>query len=661
MHRNITLRIVSLLLVAIFVLVNTHGVVGNSEPYQHYDNTDEKILCNAKLEDDFADDAVIVVLNTKASTALDINKSSVSLKWYNPDDFIEFNCLSVDDLTMYTAQQLNEKIATVDSKGLSGIDGVVTAYDLGIDIQKFNRILRLELEKQSKENVLYVIKQLEKMDNILYAGPDYFISIDYTPPSGVYAAQQWALDNIDLPDAWDITTGSSTVTIGVIDSGIQWNHPDLANQVEAGNRHRDFSNGLSEIVFTPTDWYGHGTFVAGVIGANGTGVSGVCNDINLISLQVWNSSGKGRSSYVERAINYATSIDIPILNFSGGWSSTNPNYDVALATSINNFPGLFVCSAGNDNYNNGLTPHYPANYRLDNLISVGAIQNTISNGHNERWFEHVYSGSNFGAQSVDIFAPGGAILSTYPIDLYSLDDPNHHIAVGYLIGNGTSAATPYVAGVAALLLAKYPSYSAFDLKRVIMQTGTTNANLSGQCTSGKQLNAYAALGSHVTVKSGYDVATGTGSYSSGATVTIKAGTRFGYTFSHWTVNVGGVTLANFYSATTTFSKPSNTNVVVTANWNSDPCFDGYFLFDGEIGAGDKLFTFLGSDVETGNTFNVYAPKASQIYVYGPWLNMNGGDFVAAPIWWWGDPSTYWIAEIQGTWNSWGVVQIWVEN
>lgn len=661
MYRKVFLNNMSLALVATVLFLNVHGMVESADISQglgnNYGNADEKVLCNATLEDDFADDVVLVVLNKKASTALDTSRSSVSLKSYNLTDFAEVKPISVNDLTIHTTEQLNEKLATIEPKNRGELGGSISASDFMVDVQKFNRILKLELEEKSKENVLDVIKQLEKRPDVLYAGPDNFFSIASTPPNGDYSSQQWALNNIELPSAWDITTGSSTVMVGVIDTGIQWNHPDLINRVPSSGVHRDFTMGSAAIIFNPTDLEGHGTHVAGIIGAEGKGVTGVCWNVSLISLRAFDSSGQGKSSYVVAAINYATAANIHILNLSAGWKASNPRYDVPLAVSINNYPGLFVCATGNDGSNNNVIPYYPSNYRLDNLISVGAIQNTFNNGYNERWGEGSSGGSNYGSQTVDIFAPGEAILSTYPTDYY-MSNNSYHIAEGYLISSGTSQAAPYVTGVAALLLAKYPSYSARDLKRVIIQTGTTNSNLSGKCISGKQLNAYAALGSHVTVKNGYAITTGGGAYSSGSTVYLNAGTRVGYTFSHWTVNVGSVNLANSNSTTTTFSKPANSNVGVTANWTIDPYFDGYLLYDGEI-YGPTVLNFPGEEVTTGSIFNVYASGATQIYLNGPWLLANGSTSVSATIPWWGD-GVHWDIDIQSTWVSWGVAQVWVE-
>ena len=136
----------------------------------------------------------------------------------------------------------------------------------------------------------------------------------------------------------------------------------------------------------------------------------------------------GNGASIKKAIDFATNEDIPILNFSGGGTDNHKG----VKTAIENYPGLFVCSSGNENQNNDLIDHFPSNYKFSNLISVGAMD---SDGTR-------YYLSNYGAKSVDIFAPGFSILSTYPTNLYKSTDLNN-IAVGYKLMSGTSMATPF--------------------------------------------------------------------------------------------------------------------------------------------------------------------------------------------------------------------------
>ncbi len=291
--------------------------------------------------------------------------------------------------------------------------------------------------------------------------------------------------------AWDITTGSSSVTVGVLDTGIDGSHPDLVNRINT-SLCRDFT-GVDEngTAVTPTDESGHGTQVAGLIGAQGNnsiGVSGVCWNVRLVSLQVFariNNKDIGFSSFVANAIQYAEEKGIDILNFSGSWSVRDAYYSTyyneALAAVIRNYSGLFVCAAGNNESNNDAVGVYPANYRLPNLISVGA--SNVSDAYLDLGGSQ---GSNYGQMFVDIFAPGEVMLTTHPTDL--------NAANPYSYLQGTSAAAPLVTGVAALLLSKYPDLSPCEIKDTILSNvddcGTTFDTL---CVSGGRLNAYKAL------------------------------------------------------------------------------------------------------------------------------------------------------------------------
>ena len=205
------------------------------------------------------------------------------------------------------------------------------------------------------------------------------------------------------------------------------------------------------------DLSGHGTHVAGIIGAQGNneiGISGVAWNIRLVSLRVFDSNGYGYLSDVKRAIDFATNENIPILNYSGGSSSDHNGCKKA----IENYPGLFVCAAGNDNQDNDSHGYFPGNYNFDNLISVGAININGNRPTSLQWQVDENGkpqGSNYGATTVDIFAPGDTIVSTVPTSVYSK---------GYVRYEGTSMATPHVTGVAALMLSINPNLTPQQIK-----------------------------------------------------------------------------------------------------------------------------------------------------------------------------------------------------
>lgn len=276
-----------------------------------------------------------------------------------------------------------------------------------------------------------------------------------------------------MPNAWDITTGAAQVVVGVIDTGISGTHEDLANRINS-NLCRDFSSGTEVAVGTPVDPKGHGTHVAGIIGAegdNGIGISGVCWNVTLASLRVFDEKGSGYASNVALAIDYAITQNIPILNLSARWYASNTErYDYPLQAAISNYPGLFVCAAGNEAADNDTIDVYPTNIDLPNLISVAATDTTDS----------LCSFSNYGKTTVHLAAPGEGIKSAYPNNSYANSD-------------GTSMATPYVTGVAALIKSLNRELTAPEIKALILNNVDKIDALSDKCTTGGRLNAYKAV------------------------------------------------------------------------------------------------------------------------------------------------------------------------
>ena len=498
------------------------------------------------------------------------------------------------------------------------------------------------LIEKTEENVANAIKRLERREDILFAGPNYVYSIASTHPNDTHYqhGDQWGLNGtkgINAPEAWDITSGSSTITVGVMDTGIQGNHPDLVNRISTAGWHRDCTGNpiLPVTNANLTDPDGHGTHVAGIIGAEAnnptsTGIAGVCWNIKLVSLRVFDATGNGNAAMQARAVNFAASVNIPILNFSGGGTAN----DTSLRSAISNYTGLFVCAAGNGGTNNDTSPVYPSEYSRgqtfsDRVISVGAI-NIAGNRS---------SFSNFGLQSVSLFAPGESILSTYPQGFCTgltrvtqwgtlfecetewggaagwIRNFRWHHADGYHELSGTSMAAPHVAGVAALLLSKYPSYTAAQLKQEIMSSVTTSPNHSSECVSGGRLNAVGALkGRLLTVNGSYITASGGNTYyATGDTVTIHAlgsFTKPGYDFANWTVNAGGITLANASNPTTTFTMQSAA-VTVTANWKP------------KVTINDSYASTTGAGAYTSGALVTINAGTRSGYVFNGWVITSG--------------------------------------
>lgn len=456
-------------------------------------SSEEKIYCNATIDDDFAEDRILVVLS---------NDASLSTLSYNETHFSEFSCTDVTNLTEFSTNLVRAQLAKVDIAEQYQLSDAVTFGDFyQVDTDSFHQVLCLTLKDPGKDQVLSAIDDLMQREDVIYAGPDFVVSCCSTSPQGAYCDEQWAIETIQLPEAWDISTGSASVMIGVLDSGIDGSHPDLANRINV-SKSRDFTSGTTATVSSVTDPFGHGTHVAGIIAAQGTntiGITGVCKYATLISLRVFNSIGRGYSSYVANAINYASSIGIPILNFSGGWWTYEDRYDYALKTVISSYSGLFVCAAGNDSLDldTASDSYYPAEYHLSNMIVVGSSTSE----------DTYYFTSNYSEKVVDIFAPGSNILSCYTVS--KCENGTHdisgttHYKNGYHYDNGTSMAAPHVAGVAALILAKHPSATRSQIKKWILNGAERVLNANGNsvfgalCVSGGRLNAFNAVNNHL--------------------------------------------------------------------------------------------------------------------------------------------------------------------
>lgn len=403
----------------------------------------------------FDDSRIIVTLS---------NAESRKLRNYTTYDFPELNLSKVEDLTYTSREQFlnREKSNFVD----------------GASINKFNQTLCLYLKEHSLDNVKESIKILSKRNEIIAVSPDYYTENYSVYPNDPYISNQWALDSIDLYDAWGITTGLHFVTVGVIDSGIQGNHPDLSSNIDtilsADCRHDPII-----VENSPTAYYNHGTCVAGVIGAkanNSIGVAGSSWNAKLVSLKVLDGDDSYDSAAVSsviRAIDYATVHNIDILNYSSGFvfnEYEDENLANPLKVIIANYPGLFVCAAGNHGMDYLYNKVFPAYYHLPNMIVVGAC----NQNNNKCNF------SDYSSTKVDLFAPGYNIYTTDTTNTYSYN-------------SGTSFSAPYVSGVAALIKTIRPDFSYKEIKNSILNNIDHYNQLDGYCITGGKLNAYKAV------------------------------------------------------------------------------------------------------------------------------------------------------------------------
>lgn len=314
--------------------------------------------------------------------------------------------------------------------------------------------------------------------------------------------EQWHLNNfgqsggvfgadMHAADAWNIQNSASNIIVAVIDSGIRRTHQDLAanlwvNSGEiAGNGidddHNgavDDVNGINTTTATPTgnltDNFGHGTHVAGILGAvgnNGIGVSGVARRVKIMACRFLDDSGNGFATDLIECLNYARTNGAKVVNCS--FETPGP-INTALSNafwSMRSSGVVVVAAAGNSGLDTDVAPRYPACFEIDNIISVMAS----SRGD-------AYLGYNYGATTVDLAAPGFEILSTY-----SRSDTDY-----YSMG-GTSMATPCVAGAAALILAKFPNLTPQQVINRIKGTVDPLPAFAGKCATGGRLNLARAL------------------------------------------------------------------------------------------------------------------------------------------------------------------------
>lgn len=295
--------------------------------------------------------------------------------------------------------------------------------------------------------------------------------------------KNWGLFNtksqshIHAPEAWRLTEGSKDILVAVIDTGVDSAHPDLSANIWKGKLGKnEYGWDFVANKPNPADIHGHGTHVAGIIGAKANseqGVSGVARRVSILPLRYYSDGNSGSTNLRNtiQAIQYAVDSGARIINYSGG----GPEFSEAEYLAIKKAEAkgiLFVAAAGNDHHDADVEEnyYYPSAYSLPNIISVAAID--INNG--------LLKTSNWGKKKIDVAAPGENIFSTLPGGHY-----------GYM--TGTSQATAFVSGLAALLLSKDPTLTPVELKRIIVNSVDPIPALAGKIATGGKINAYQAL------------------------------------------------------------------------------------------------------------------------------------------------------------------------
>ena len=329
------------------------------------------------------------------------------------------------------------------------------------------------IELSDPYHMLAILEEVKNMEGVEYAQPNYILRTNEITEDAYI--QQWGLNNTDAEHqidinaeaAWEVEEGSSSVTVGILDTGIDDSHPEIKKAIK--NNGYNFVDNNSE-TYDEKDGK-HGTGIAGIIAAkdDDKGIRGVASGVEITPLKVMDQY-KGYTSDIILAIQYAEDEGISIVNCSFGSYDNNP----ALKEVMQNSAMLFVCSAGNEGKNVDETPYYPACFDLPNVLSVGSI-----NAEGK-----ISSFSNYG-QSIDVLAPGEEIYSTIPNEEY------------YSFG-GTSMSAAYVTGVAALVKSRNHDAAPAEIANKIVNTVRKYPDYAQKTNSGGIVDAYAALTNEVT-------------------------------------------------------------------------------------------------------------------------------------------------------------------
>lgn len=459
-------------------------------------NTEEKKEPIVSIDQDFSLNSICVML--KYYRTLD-------MKEYTIEDFLYFSPDKVIEADSYLYDLIKEKIK--GNKVPKNIDEK--------DYSSYHRTLYLKWnENLSKETIIDYIFLLSERDDVYYVEADYYSKwASNVPDDPLFSQNLSNVSNMNLVECWDYSTGSNSISVGVIDTGIS-QHVDLSDNLN-NSLHKDFSTDIVSDQDPFSDIIGHGTNVAGVIGEKGDnpiGYAGICWNVNIISLKVSDGLSAMTSSVVQ-AIYYAESIGIPILNYSAILSGlNNPNASqelLALYYAISYYSGLFVCAAGNSGDNNDINPKYPANFSttLSNVICVGAHDN-----NNVRYNSNGMP-SCYGENSVSIFAYGDSIMTT------------SNDGISYESFNYTSAATAVVSGVAALLLSCNSNLTTSMIKTSLLSTAyLMHIHVGVADYDAKRLNPLAAIKYAISnYSSNFVLDANSGTYSDTVSIGINNG------------------------------------------------------------------------------------------------------------------------------------------
>jgi subtilisin family serine protease len=470
--------------------------------------------------------------------------------------------------------------------GVSAAQEARVRHSMGATLMRdYHLVPGLELVKVASgpgPKALDVVASLSRDANVLYATPDVAYRVQTIPDDPLYE-QQWGMESIGAPEAWDRSTGNKSVIVAVLDTGIDLTHPDLeaniwTNPDPGQDGYVDDIHGWNFVSENnnPSDNYGHGTHVSGIIGAvgnNGIGVTGINWSVSLMPLKICEPEGCYLGAEIA-ALEYAVDHGAKIANasFGGAGDSSKPEEEAIEAAGKAGL--LFVAAAGNQASSNDVLPFYPASYPLSNIISVAATTSS----------DTLASFSNYGATSVQLGAPGENILSTLP----TTGPLSSSTGYGYL--SGTSMAAPQVSGAAALLWSLHPSWTMQQVRSRLLATTRPLPSLFDKVSSCGELDIGAATNPALPELASLCVArTGTGSgsvtsspagidcgsacsmtFAPGTQETLTATPAAGSTFAGWRGACAGTGLCTVSPMTTDSVTARFDTSGVPAGWEEQP-------------------------------------------------------------------------------------------
>ncbi len=430
--------------------------------------------------------AAVLLLTMRFANATNLESSDFNdLKQRVIDEYLNATSWRSDNIIEKDSVivRFKDAVSQVDIDEFQYTNGLLDKIKLINDANLFTFKL-----PDNAEMSLKFLTKINESSSVLYAEPNYRCTLNEEP----YFNVLWNLKNktypgidVDVENAWKIVKGSPSVVVAIVDSGIDYNHKDLKDNIWVNtkeipnNRIDDDKDGYVDDTNgwnfygknnKPMDDYNHGTHVSGTVAAleNNYGVIGVAPNVKLMPLKIFGKDG-GVSNFADiiSAVVYAHDHGASIVNMSfGGKGNSQSLYDV-----MNKFKDmLFVSAAGNNGSNNDVSPFFPANYDLANNITVASID---QNGA-------LSSYSNYGIKTVDVAAPGKSIYSTLPNNKF-----------GYM--SGTSMATPHVTGLCALIKSSNINLTPNQIKQIIMNNVRPLQTLKGKVQTGGLIDSSKAL------------------------------------------------------------------------------------------------------------------------------------------------------------------------